>query len=169
MRPVTRLLLVKTASLSCLSSGGAQRAVLRRSIATQTTSIPSSKPTGDISSVFPSLSGQTAKPLPPRFADLKARLKAGHEDALQASWYRLLAELRKEIEEVKTLGSAIIPEIEYGDIGNVEQRTRFRDGLRKRGVAVIRGVVSAREALGWKELLSRYIATNPGVKGRQST
>ena len=169
MRPISRLSLVETALKPYLSSGGAHRAVLRRSIATQTTTNPSSKPTGDISSVFPSLSGQTAKSLPPRFADLKARLKAGHEDALQASWYRLLAELRKEIEELKMLGGAVIPEIEYGDIGNVEQRTRFRDGLRKRGVAVIRGVVSAREALGWKELLSRYIASNPGVKGRRSS
>lgn len=168
MHPKSRLILVETASLSILSSGAAHRAVLRRSIATQSASIQSPKPTGDISSVFPSLSGQTAKPLPPRFATLKSRLRAGHEDALQASWFRLLAELRKGIEEIRALRSEVIPEIEYGDIGNVEKRTRFRDGLRKRGVAVIRCVVSAREALGCKELLSRYIATNQGVKGRQS-
>ena len=154
--------------LSSPSSHNGHSAFLRRRFATQTTHQPS-KPTGDISSVFPSLSGVTAPPLPPRIAALKTRLVAGHEDALRAGWQELLDILEKESEEIEALGSAVIPEIEYRDIGNLGKRTRFRDGLRKRGVAVVRGVVSEKEALGWKELLKRYIKTNPGIKGRHMT
>ena len=151
--------------LSSPSPHSGHSAFVRRRLATQTTHQPP-KATGDISSVFPSLSGLSAPPLPPRFAALKARLIAGHEDALRAGWQELLHILKRETEEIEALGSAVIPEIEYCDIGDLVKRTRFRDGLRKRGVAVIRGVVSEKEALGWKELLKRYIRTNTGVKGR---
>jgi hypothetical protein len=41
------------------------------------------KKEGDIPSVFVSLSGAAAQPLDSRFADLKSRLLAGHEEA---SW-----------------------------------------------------------------------------------
>ena len=127
------------------------------------------KPTGDISSVFPSLSGIQSPPLPSRFAELKRRLIQGHEDRVQDGWHRLLGELRREIDVIKTLGSQVIPELEFRDMHNMEKRTVFRDGLRKRGVGLIRGVVLEREALGWKELLKRYIETNPSTKGRYSS
>ena len=133
--------------------------------AATSTSVHHRKAAGDISSVFPSLSGIDNPPLPPRFADLKRRLKNGHEDGLRDSWHRLLADLQEEVEVIKALGSKVIPELEFRDIHNVEKRTNFRDGLRKRGVGLIRGVVSEREALGWKELVKRYIQTNPSTKG----
>ena len=140
---------------------------LKRWVTTSTSTLPS-KPTGDISSVFPSLSGVQSPPLPPRFADLKRRLIQGHGDRVRDSWYRLLADLRSEIDSIKALGSKVIPELEFRDMHNMEKRTTFRDGLHKRGVGLIRGVVSEREALGWKELVKRYIQTNPSTKGRQS-
>ena len=133
--------------------------------ATTSTSAHHGKAAGDISSVFPSLSGIDNPPLPPRFADLKRRLKHGHEDRVRDSWHRLLADLREEVDVIKVLGSKVIPELEFRDMHNMEKRTNFRDGLRKRGVGVIRGVVSEREALGWKELVKRYIQTNPSTKG----
>lgn len=135
-----------------------------------TTSSPAylSKPTGDISSVFPSLSGVQSSPLPPRFADLKKRLVQGHEDHVRDSWHRLLADLRQEIDVIKALGSKVIPELEFKDMHNMDKRTTFRNGLRKRGVGLIRGVVSEQEALGWKELVKRYIQTNPSTKGRSN-
>ena len=142
------------------------RAAHRCHIATQTSTTPSSKAAGDISSVFPSLSDNIASPLPPRFAALKTRLIAGHEDRLQAGWHELLESLKKEKEIIRSWGSALIPEIEYRDIDDPQKRTKFRDSLRQRGVAVIRAVVSEREALDWKELLLRYIKTNPEVRGR---
>lgn len=134
---------------------------------TTSTSAHPSKAAGDISSVFPSLSGIDSPPLPTRFADLKRRLIQGHEDRVRDSWHRLLADLRKEIDVIKALGSKVIPELEFRDMHNLGKRTEFRDGLHKRGVGLIRGVVSEREALGWKELVKRYIQTNPSTKGRQ--
>ncbi|KAI4123466.1 MAG: hypothetical protein LQ341_007197 [Variospora aurantia] len=137
-----------------------------RSVATTTTSTSTSpKPAGDISSVFPSLSGTASPPLPPRFADLKRRLIRGHEPRVQDSWRRLLVALQQQRQEITALGSAIVPEINFWDLSDVPKRTRFRDGLHKRGVAVIRGVVPENEALDWKELLRRYIRTNPSTKG----
>jgi hypothetical protein len=65
------------------------------------------KEAGDISSVFPSLSGKKPDPLPSRFADLKKSLIKGNEDAVSASWQRLLTSVRKEIDEVKKLGSDV--------------------------------------------------------------
>lgn len=123
------------------------------------------KKAGDISSVFPSLSGAASSPLPPRFADLKRRLIHGHRDALNDSWQRLLVDLRKETEAVKILGSKVIPELDFKHIHDLNKTTTFRDELHKRGVAIIRGVVSEKEALDWKELLKRYIQTNPSTKG----
>jgi hypothetical protein len=41
----------------------------------------------------------------------------------------------------------------------------FNDELRKRGVAVVRGVVPEAEVLQWKEDLKKYIQQNPQTKG----
>ena len=125
-----------------------------------------SKPAGDISSVFPSLSGAVSAPLPPRFADLKRRLIHGRKDQLRDSWQRLLAHLREETEVIKALGSGVVPELDFVDLDHVEKRTTFRNELHNRGVAVIRGVVAEQEALDWKELVNRYIQNNPATKGK---
>ena len=74
---------------------------LRRAASTLT------KEAGDISSVFPSLSGKTPDPLPPRFSDLKKSRIAGNEDAVKASWHRLLSSLRQEIDEIKAKGNSV--------------------------------------------------------------
>ncbi|KAL8939437.1 MAG: hypothetical protein Q9216_003356 [Gyalolechia sp. 2 TL-2023] len=133
--------------------------------AAATTASTSSKQSGDISSVFPSLSGAASPSLAPRFADLKKRLIRDHEVQVQDSWRRLLGVLHREGEEIKTLGSAVVPEINFYHLSDVGKRTGFRDALHKRGVAVIRGVVPEKEALDWKELLQRYIRSNPSTKG----
>lgn len=65
------------------------------------------KEAGDISSVFPSLSGKKPDPLPPRFSDLKKSLIKGNEEALTESWQRLLASLKTEIEEIRSEGSNV--------------------------------------------------------------
>jgi hypothetical protein len=65
------------------------------------------KEAGDISSVFPSLSGKAPEPLPARFSDLKKRLVAGKETAIKASWQRLLNSLREEINKIKVEGSNV--------------------------------------------------------------
>lgn len=65
------------------------------------------KSAGDISAVFPSLSGKIAEPLPPRFKDLKKTLIAGNARDITASWTRLLDSLRQEIEKIKAHGSSV--------------------------------------------------------------
>lgn len=65
------------------------------------------KEAGDISSVFPSLSGKTPQPLPARFADLKRSLIRGRESAVAESWQRLLAGLKGEIDEIRGLGCMV--------------------------------------------------------------
>jgi hypothetical protein len=121
------------------------------------------KPEGDISSVFVSLSGGKAPPLPDRFARLKKQLLLGHEDQLKASWDRLLEELQNEIEVVKERGPAVIPEINFKDINAAPES--FQKELHKRGAAVVRGIVSEDEALQYKSDIQKYIKANPSTKG----
>lgn len=76
-----------------------------RNVSTATTT--TTKVAGDISSVFPSLSGKAPEPLPPRFQDLKTQLSTGREKDLTDSWYRLLDSLRREVDKIKALGSDV--------------------------------------------------------------
>ncbi|CAG7942435.1 unnamed protein product [Penicillium salamii] len=109
------------------------------------TSTRRSRKEGDISSVFVSLSSQEeAAPLDSRFAEQKKRLLADRSDKIKESWDRLLNRLREETGTIKKCG----PSIE----------------LRKRGVAVVRGVIPEDEARGYKEATEAYVAANPGTK-----
>jgi hypothetical protein len=83
-----------------------RRAMSTRVMSTVTTS-NSHKPSGDISAVFPSLSGKKPEPLPDRFRDLKLQHARGKEDPLKGSWQRLLASLKGEIAEIKAKGSEV--------------------------------------------------------------
>jgi len=139
---------------------------LRRPYAATTTSPP--KPEGDISSVFVSLSGNAAPPPLPRFAAIKDSLIRGHEDKLRASWERLLAQLREETGMIKERGSGLVPEMRFADLASGRGSEEFGTQLKKRGVAVVRGVVSEEEALGWKEEVREYVRANPQTRGRLS-
>lgn len=65
------------------------------------------KEAGDISSVFPSLSGKKPDPLPPRFGQLKKELIRGNEDAVRVSWQRLVESLQAEVHKIKSAGSNV--------------------------------------------------------------
>ena len=65
------------------------------------------KQEGDISSVFPSLSGKVAPPLPARFSEIKRQRVAGYEEAFKAAWPRLLSSLKHEVAELKKKGSDV--------------------------------------------------------------
>lgn len=123
------------------------------------------KRSGDISDAFASLSGKEFGPLEPRYAEVKKTLIAGREDAVRASWDRLLANLHKEIPLVAEKGSEVIPVVEYEDIVAGTVGKQFIDDLKKRGVAVVRGVVSEEEALGYKVDIREYLNKNPNTKG----
>ena len=162
--------------LSILRAGGAQRGVnplkFSRTIttATQTQTQTSAsrgrgpRKEGDISSVFASLSGTEAIPLPARFASIKQSLLLPHAPAIVASWSRLLSSLRSEINEIATAGSDIIPSIDFEESHNHSRVQPFANSLRKRGVAIIRGVVQEEQALGWKSEIKDYLIANPQTK-----
>lgn len=119
---------------------------------------------GDISSVFVSLSGGSAAPLPPRFADIKRQLIAGNEMRLRESWNSLLSALAVETATVARLGSDIIPQIDFRDIA--QPPSDFLEGVKKRGVGVIRQVVPRDEARIYKTQVEEYVMANPWTKGK---
>lgn len=78
-----------------------------KAAAVVTTTQPSTSPVGDISSVFPSLSGKAPKPLPPRFTDIKRHIIAGNERAIEQSWTRLLDAIKYRRNEIRKKGSDV--------------------------------------------------------------
>ncbi|PVH88398.1 DUF1479 domain protein [Cadophora sp. DSE1049] len=133
---------------------------LVRHVASQ--SVSQSKAEGDISAVFPSLSGVVMEPLPERFTEIKRQLIQGNEERLTESWQRLLKQLAVENEIVKERGSDIIPQIEFEELRNAP--SGFVKDIKKRGVAVIKGVVPENEARGYKNEVEDYVKRNPSTK-----
>ena len=131
-----------------------------RNLATQA---KAAKKEGDISSVFVSLSGAAPAKLPSRFAEIKRQLIQGNEDRVLASWQRLLEQLSKENEIVAQKGPDVVPQIHFKDIG--KPSTEFLKEVKKRGVAVVRGVVPVDEARGYKTEVEEYVRANPWTKG----
>lgn len=118
---------------------------------------------GDISSVFPSLSGVVPPPLPERFTEIKRSLIRGNEPRLVESWKRLLEQLAVETEIVKQKGPGIIPQIEFKDLENIPESVVKE--IQKRGAAVIRAVVPEDEARGYKTEVEEYVKQNPSTNG----
>ena len=106
-----------------------------------------------------------AIPLPERFAQLKDKLVQGKEIALLESWRRLLQALREEIDHISAAGSRTIPTISHDDLGNPVIAARFSKELKRSGAAVIRRVVSERDASSWEQDTREYLTSNPYTKG----
>ena len=121
------------------------------------------KEEGDISSVFVSLSGASPPALPERFTDIKRRLVQGKEAQVSASWKRLLKQLSIENKLVAEKGPAVVPQIDFDDLSTPSADTINQ--IRKRGVAVVRGVIPGEEARGYKEEVEEYVRANPWTKG----
>lgn len=131
-----------------------------------------SKPTGSIGSrkVFAKIGGMDppvqsfygAEPiaLPTRFANIKRRLIQGKEEAIEASWRRLLVALKDEIAHIHAHGTDIIPTIEFSDIDDPVKVTNFEQQLKHYGVAVVRGVVSEAQTKTWISQTRQYITHN---------
>ena len=118
------------------------------------------KEAGDISSVFPSLSGKKAPPLPARYSDLKKKLAHGKEDKIVESWNKLLSSLRGEIAEVKQKGNKVIADVDFAQIAEGSVPQSFLDSIKHRGVGIIRNVVPRSEALELKQKAQEYIEAN---------
>lgn len=148
LRPPTSLVHQRSSSFAAYPQGEAQ---------------PQTKREGDISNSFASLAGVKDVPLPDQFRTLKASLVEGREDAIQASWDRLLQRLQAENDLVAKQGSKVIPEIQFDHL--YEGLRNNKDEIKKRGAVVIRGVVPEEEARGYKFELDEYIRKNPQTKG----
>lgn len=118
------------------------------------------KEAGDISSVFPSLSGKKAPRLPSRYSDLKKQRLRGKETEVQKSWHRLLSSLRAEIAEVKQYGNRVVADVEFTDVQNGAVPQSFLDSIRHRGVGIIRNVLPRAYALELKQKALEYIEAN---------
>ncbi|KAK3943700.1 hypothetical protein QBC46DRAFT_306842 [Diplogelasinospora grovesii] len=97
--------------------------------------------------------------LPQRFAILKQKLVSGREDEIVSSWQRLLRSLEEEIDSISSSDSQRIPVINYADINSPRHVTAFECDLRKRGVAIIRGVVSRDTAAEWGQETLDHLAS----------
>ncbi|SPO06245.1 related to DUF1479 domain protein [Cephalotrichum gorgonifer] len=129
---------------------------------TTTTQTRQAKKEGDISSVFVSLSGADRPPLPDRFRAIKNSLISGNEEKVIASWNRLLKQLLSENEIIARHGSSVIPTLEFANLES--ELERLRSEIKKRGVAVIRGVVPEAEARAYKSEVEEYVKKNPTTR-----
>ncbi|KAI0509470.1 hypothetical protein F5B22DRAFT_637967 [Xylaria bambusicola] len=127
-----------------------------------TQSQPQTKREGNIADSFASLSGGNQPPLPERFLDLKRSLVAGHEDRVIESWNRLLAQLKQENAILAKDKSKVIPILEFSTLD--EDLIRLRSDIKKRGVALIRGVIPESEARSYKNEIEEYVRQNPSTK-----
>lgn len=127
-----------------------------------------SKPEGDISSVFASLSGdEMNRPLDKRFEKLKEELIRGHENEVERSWTRLLSSLKSEISSMDRLKASIIPQFNLNQLSDLSDDQR--ETIRKRGVVLIRSVLKMEDSLDLKARTQEYIKKNPQSKGFPST
>ncbi|CAH0047470.1 unnamed protein product [Clonostachys solani] len=122
---------------------------------------------GSIGDAFASLSTNNFE-LPPRFSSLKQQLVGQNGEAILDSWLRLLQHLEEEtIPSINELSHSIIPEVNFSSIvengGLLPENAKSL--LKDRGTIVIRGLVSERQALEWKQSVREYVKKNPSTKG----
>ncbi|KAH6653340.1 hypothetical protein BKA67DRAFT_520038 [Truncatella angustata] len=129
---------------------------------TQAPSATQSKREGDISDAFASMSGLEATPLPERFLDLKRKLIRGNEDAVVASWDRLLQQLRIENDIMAREGPNAVPVVDFRSLDS--DLAVLGSEIKKRGVAIVQGVISEEEARGYKSEIEDYIKQNPSTR-----
>jgi hypothetical protein len=124
---------------------------------------PAVRREGDISDAFASMSGKEAVPLPDRYRELKLDLSADREEHIIGSWKRLLKVLRSENDIVAQRGPSIIPEVRFSHLD--EDLAKLKPELKKRGVAVVRGVIPEDEARAYKFEIEEYVRRNPQTRG----
>jgi hypothetical protein len=108
--------------------------------------------------------GPDPVPLPSRFARIKRNIIKGHEAELEASWKRIILALRAEVEHIEGLGAHLIPSIEFADIEDPAQTTRFGRDLRRYGVGVVRKVMPKSDADNLVHKTVTYLEDRHGIK-----
>lgn len=137
------------------------------SLGTKDKVVPTNRSGASIGTAFTSLS-KDGTTLPLRFKALKQELSKGRQTAILEGWYRLLSRLEGEtLPQIKAIGSNLVPEVEYSDIvsngGELPESAKAK--LKTCGTLIVRGVVSQKQALDWKQDVRDYIAANPATSG----
>ncbi|OCH89446.1 DUF1479-domain-containing protein [Obba rivulosa] len=119
------------------------------------------KKEGTIADVFTLLTSEEPL-LPERFAALKKEIVTDPQ-ALVHSWHGVLKELENAEQEIQVEKST---NVSFADIQNGLSEEQLKE-IKRAGVIVVRGGVSAEEALSWKQSIREYIQVNSkhGVKG----
>lgn len=119
---------------------------------------------GSIANAFASMSDQSQE-LPLRFIGLKRDLMQRNGFAILDSWNRLLNRLAPE--KLASWDSQMIPEVQFSTIqSNQGELPEYsKKALREHGTIIIRGLVSADQAVGWKQRVCDYVKLNPSTKG----
>ncbi|ORY68211.1 DUF1479 domain protein [Pseudomassariella vexata] len=117
---------------------------------------------GDISDSFVSLSKTSRPPLPERFLDLKKSLIGGNEARVIESWKQVLRQLKVENETIAKAGPSVVPSIDFKNLDN--GLVTLQSELKKRGVAVVRGIMPEKEARAYKDEIEEYVRQNPHTK-----
>jgi hypothetical protein len=141
-----------------------------RSMATTTMSSMNSQASsreGDISDAFAAFGGKEPEPLHDRYRSLKLQLVDGYADSIVAGWERLLKVLQRENQIVAQRGVSVIPELQFSNLD--ADISRHREEIKRRGVAVIRGVIPEDEARSYKFEIEDYVRRNPQTRGEFST
>ncbi|KAJ2895056.1 hypothetical protein MKZ38_006963 [Zalerion maritima] len=101
--------------------------------------------------------GTDPVPLPSRFSRIKRKLIAGFEDEVSKAWVEVITALQAEVRHIEELGPHLIPSIEFGEIDNPSQSTRFARDLKRYGVGVMRGVVPKKDTESYVQETVDYL------------
>ncbi|CAL8144552.1 unnamed protein product [Orchesella dallaii] len=123
----------------------------------------STRKPGNIISAF---KANTDESILERYPPLKQELLNANnlKEKLIDSWTRLTKEIENETEEIKRLGPNVIPQVEFSEIaknGGTFPQDVAKE-VKKRGMVVIRNVVSEQEALQYKKDVKEYILNHKG-------
>ena len=97
-------------------------------------------------------------------SEIKKNL-APDPDVLSSAWGRLMTALEKEVKEMQEKKQDIIPQIDYEAISENNGHFPNANDIKKRGVVVVRNLLSESEALEYRDELKDYLKLNAGKYG----
>jgi hypothetical protein len=107
----------------------------------------------------------TANPLPDVRDDIVAfkRAMAERRPALKQAFAELEDHVRREADEIQAdaaAGRDVIPQIDFAAIRDGRVTDAFREAVRRRGCAIIRGVFPRAQIEAWNQELGEYLESN---------
>lgn len=86
---------------------------------------------------------------------------------VKESWDRLLPQLEKKIDEIKSVGPTFVPEVRWDEVSSNEKLPPAAEKLfKERGCLIVRGVIPPSQAVEWKKSLEDYITAHPQLTGK---